>query len=307
MDGETLGGHKDSIPVGPIIEVYETDDSIIGRGVIWAEEFPEVSKYLKKRTAESNPPGTSWEILYEGSYTEGDIEYLTGTYYAANTIVANPSYGDRTLLRAIAEDLGVEMDDTENPIIENPTEELQKEEANLDEERNEILELQNMLYSMFGMLDDMWCKTFEIEEAEMTKTENVEGFSARIQDLVTRLSTRANEAGVAMAETKNQLETLQTELDTLKAEKAQAETEAKTAKRKADLAEAGVEVDTIETLLTLDDTAFSLFVSTLKQVKGKSVAEITRIELPDPLTTSEVTTDVLVESHKEVMKKGNRK
>lgn len=299
LEGNTIGGHKNSYPVGTITFAEETEAAIIGRGVIWNEEYAEVADLLKRRTAENNPPGTSWEILFEYStIAEDGIEDLHNTVYAANTIVSNPSYGNQTLIRAIAEDLS------------------RKEGAIMEEERNEILQLQNMVSNLYCVLDDLWFKTFEIEEAEAVKTENVEGFSARLNDLVTRLTDRANQAGVAVAEKQTLLDDLQSkltaiqaELDTLKAEKAQAELNAKVARRETALAEVDITLDETnkDTILEMTDTQFDLFVSGIKQVQSKysgskTTAEI-KFNLPDPVIPQDINRSDVIESHKALYKR----
>jgi chromosome segregation ATPase len=195
------------------------------------------------------------------------------------------------------------------------TEDVNSTEAeSLEEERKEISDLQSMLSSLFGRLDELWFATFDIEEAEATKTENVEDFTTRITDLVSKLTERANTAGVALAEKQTTIQDLETkliaiqaELDTLKAEKAEAELNAKIAKRESALAEIGISFsENKDVILEMTDTHFDLFVSSLTQVKnsgGKSTAEV-RIKLPDPVGSTEITNDVIKESHNAAVKKG---
>ena len=303
------GRHKDSYPVGVITEAQETETEIIGLGVLWPEEYPEVAEYLRKRTAENNPVSTSWEILYAGTYIEDDIEWLTGCYYAANTIVENPSYPGKTLMKCIAEDLGIE---------ERVMEDNEKTEAEgLEDEREEINDLQSMVSSLFSLLDNLWYKTFEIEEAEMVKTENIDGAMGRINDLVNRLTTRANDAGVALAETKTTLESLQSELDDVKSkltvletEKAEAELQAKNTQRQDTLSSLGYTVaeEDKDRIFNLDDTAFDMFVFGLKaggSVK-KETAENKSIKLPDPVSPQEIDNSVVAESHKAIYTRGTK-
>lgn len=180
----------------------------------------------------------------------------------------------------------------------------------MEEERNEILELQNMVSNLYCVLDDLWFKTFEIEEAEAVKTENIDGFSARLNDLVTKLTDRANQAGVAVAEKQTALDELQakfaelqTRVNALEAEKAQAELDAKIANRETALAEISITLDDTnkDTILEMTDAQFDLFVSVTKQVReklsgGKTTAEV-KINLPDPVIT-EPDQNEIVTSHK---------
>lgn len=192
-----------------------------------------------------------------------------------------------------------------------------KEEAeSLEEEREEINDLKMVLNSIYAMLDDLWFKTWEIEEAEAVKTDNLDTFSERISSLVSKLTERADQAGVALAEKQTTIQDLETklaeiqaELDTLKAEKAQAELEAKTAKRESALAEIGIELNDTnkDRFLEFSDSDFEFFVESLKAVRntvgGKSAAE-TKIKLPDPVTNTEITTEDIVKAHNELVKKG---
>lgn len=279
LNGESLGGHKGSIPVGPIISAEETDDSIIGTGIIWQDEFPEVSEFLKERTAENNPPGTSWELYYEESKIADDgVEDLYGVIYGANTIVSNPSYGNRTLLRAVAEDLGV---------------------AELEVEREQIAALQTQLAAMYEVLDSAYYTTFEIEAVEAARTENVESFSARFNELISVLTNRANEVGIALASAKE-------ELDVLKAEKAQAEKEKKIAERNSILSDVGIALaeSDKELIMGMCDNEFELYIRTAKQFQSatKVNAEV-KIKLPDPVGTQDIDNKDIIEAHKNLYKR----
>jgi uncharacterized coiled-coil protein SlyX len=184
----------------------------------------------------------------------------------------------------------------------------------MEEEREEILNLQRQLYAMCEVLDSRYYQTFQIEEAEAAKTENLETFTERFHALMSAVESRANDAGVALAEATTTVESLQTqltaiqaELDTLKAEKAEAELNAKIAKRESALAEIGISfAENKDVILEMTDTHFDLFVSSLTQVKnsgGKSTAEV-KIKLPDPVGSTEITNDVIKESHNAAVKKG---
>lgn len=277
-----VGGHKNAIPVGVITHGEENETEIIGKGVIWKNEFPQVTAYLEQKTAENDPPGTSWEILHMSSEIDEDgSESLYGTYYAAIAIVANPSYGNQTLIRAVAEDLHTES-------------------VHVEEERTEISSLQEMLNSLYYMLDDLYFKTFEIEQAEAIKTENVDSFSTRLNDLVSKLTDRANQAGVALAEKQTleeRLATIQTELDALKQEKVLAE-------RSVQLAELNITLENKESILAMTSDQFNMFVSGIKQVKQtvKTTAE-TRIVLPEPIIDQGTDTQAIIESHKALFRK----
>ncbi len=290
FDGQTLGGHKDSVCIGPIIYAEKTDTEIIGRAVIWSDEFQATAEYLKKAYAANQAPGTSWEIYYKDSRQENGIEYLQGCVFAANTIVSNPSYGAATMLRSIAEDL------TKDEGMSNETKDTNAE--GLEQEREEITSVQDQLWAIWSMLDNLYYKTFEIEEAEATKTENLDNFSSRLNDLVTRLNERATTANVALSEAT-------VELTTLKAEKAKAEEEVQKAKTFAERSEKlksiGIDVtDRQAFILSLSEELFTQYLSDLATVKTSSSATAeAKIKLPEPLGKTEYSTDDLISAHKE--------
>ena len=205
-------------------------------------------------------------------------------------------------MKCIAEDLGIE---------ERVMEDNEKTEAEgLEDEREEINDLQSMVSSLFSLLDNLWYKTFEIEEAEMVKTENIDGAMGRINDLVNRLTTRANDAGVALAETKTTLESLQSKLTVLETEKAEAELQAKNTQRQDTLSSLGYTVaeEDKDRIFNLDDTAFDMFVFGLKaggSVK-KETAENKSIKLPDPVSPQEIDNSVVAESHKAIYTRGTK-
>lgn len=279
FDGSKINGHFNSIPIGTITEVAETDIEIVGSAIVWLEEFPETIEYLKQCSANDNIPGTSWEILYNESITDNDgIEWLHGCVYCANTIVSNPAYGEKTLLRAIAEDL------SKNKEVKTDLDKDSKAEdtaIGLNPEREEIAGLLSQLWSMYEMLDSLYYKTFEIEEAEAVKTQNVDSFSERLNALITNLTERADNANVSLSEA-------QAELTTLRQEKTEAEKKAAEEKtlteRKDKLTEIGIVIEDTrkDFILSMSEDTFNQYINDLRSVKSAR-AETDNVKLPEPI------------------------
>ena len=292
-----VAGHNGSIPIGTITETwYDAEqDLLMGRAIIWKIEYPETAEFLENSSGQI---GTSWEVLYTESEVDTDgIEWLRNCMFGANTIVDNPSYGEKTLLRAIAEDLN------------------KSESEMMEEERKEISDLQSMLWSMYEKLDELYFATYEIEEAEAVKSQNVEDFASRLDAIVSRLTERANSAGLAVAEKETAIETLNTkvaELETTVAalntkieeyerENAETETAKVLAERKAALAEIGIEFDGREEYFTnMEDSFFSTYIADLKAVLAAkpATAEEKKIILPEPLGKTQVDAKSIAEAIK---------
>lgn len=100
-----IAGHEGSIPVGPITELFEENGQIIGKAVLWNEEFEELSGYLKAQSQAEAHIGFSWEIFYENSTEIDGVNWLQNCVVKAATIVDTPAYGLRTPLLEIAEEL----------------------------------------------------------------------------------------------------------------------------------------------------------------------------------------------------------
>lgn len=105
--GDDASNHAGSYPIGHISDMEQDEladgtKRLIGYANIWNEEFPKEVEWLKKRFAEGNPPGLSWELKYQNGVVEDGIEWLKGVIAAAATFVKFPAYGARTSLLALA-------------------------------------------------------------------------------------------------------------------------------------------------------------------------------------------------------------
>src|SRR5688572_27337884 len=119
--GKKLGDHPFSFPVGHITAMEQRADRVIGRAVMYKDEFPELASYLEKASAGEKGVHFSWELYHEDdNVDDAGVQWLRNCVVAATTIVANPAYGDRTSLLAIAS--------TE---LQNRIEELERQIASL--------------------------------------------------------------------------------------------------------------------------------------------------------------------------------
>jgi hypothetical protein len=187
-------GHAGSYPIGPIKSAWLGKDGdrdvIYAQASIWNREFPDVDKFVKTAYAEETPVGTSWEISYEDSEHIDNVEWLHKTVFAATVIVERPAYGrQRTRMLSVAE------------------------ETTMEEERLKLLELQEMWTRIGDHIRTAYATTFEIEAAEVATPENVEQFIEQFNALTAKITERAKNAGLAVAEeTKTELTAKETAL-----------------------------------------------------------------------------------------------
>lgn len=295
FDGKQIGGHAGSVPIGPITNLAYSEDEITGQAIIWNEEFPQTAEYLKSNIEDDI--GTSWELYFTESVKDDNaIEWLHGIKFMANTIVSNPAYGSKTLIKAIAEDL-------------SQKEKVMADELTMEEIRSKLDETSNTLYAMWNMLDELYYKTYEIEEAELAQnaTKNVDTFGTMLQTLITTVNDRASKVGVeAIAELQSKLDTALAEITQFKTAAEQTEKDTLLISRKQKLAEAGLIVDnTRDTfLLGLSEELFTQYVADLSTVK-QAKAEIKNepIKIPEPIGTANYSTEDIVNSHKALVKK----
>jgi hypothetical protein len=140
-----IGDHPFSFPVGHITHLEARDDQIIGRGVIYKDEFPELAGHLEKASASESGVHFSWELYHGGhSVDDAGVTWFKDCVVAATTIVANPAYGGRTPLLAMAsEDMTERIKELERQVASlqltidgsnhsmDPMEELKQQVADL--------------------------------------------------------------------------------------------------------------------------------------------------------------------------------
>lgn len=139
-----LGDHAFSLPVGHITTMEHRDAQIIGRAVLYKDEFPDLAAHLEKASASTEGVHFSWELYHGGEYIDdAGIKWFKDCVVAATTIVANPAYGGRTPLLAMAsEEANTRIEELERQVANltqngsksmDPVEELKQLVAKLTE------------------------------------------------------------------------------------------------------------------------------------------------------------------------------
>lgn len=279
-------GHAESIPIGTISEVWQDENQILARSILWKEEYPEIDKYLKTATAEHEFLGTSWEILYQNSETLDNIEILHGCVFSSTVIVDNPAYGFRTPIRSIAEEKeSMEENETESPEMEK----LEK-----------LMEIESAFYQLLDMVYSAYEKVCaEMERKERAARES--GALVMAQDAIAQLTSilsSLEQTTSASAETATKLSESLAELEAFRtekvlAEKAQAEQELLIARRST-LATAGITYTDEEYtaqhtfILSMSDEIFTGFVSLAERLpKARAETKDKTINLPEPIGENE--------------------
>jgi hypothetical protein len=105
--------HEGAVPMGSIastkISEVSGSHTIEGLATLWNKEFPDDIAFLRQRFANGENINFSWEIGYKEAVEDPNypgVKMLTGCSTRAATIVAMPSYGDRTRVLAMASAVG---------------------------------------------------------------------------------------------------------------------------------------------------------------------------------------------------------
>lgn len=307
FDGKGYAGHTGAIPVGPIINVYESEDNgrrvIAGDAIIWNEVYDDIADHLK--VAFSEGIGTSWEIFYDSIDTDSNgNQWLHGCIFAGTAIVQVPAYGpNRTRVLAIAEQLA-EHADKMMEITEKMSDKAQADD--LSTTRQDLTDVSDLLFKLWEGVDGLFNKTFEIEQAtvETDIAKIAESFAEKLSKIAGKINDMSSKLGLSEAE----LTTAKAELDQLKKEKAAAESAKVAADRKNQLLEAGIDEDTFqakaELYLGMTDDVFGAFVTGLTAVRSKVSAKAESVyKLPEPLSKSDsplTTAQLAAELSKEI-------
>lgn len=267
--GGKVRGHSSAVPVGPIISMEQQGDKIIGRAIIWKDEYPDLTAYLEEASKDTEGVQFSWELYYQSAEADNSgVNWLQGCIVAATTIVADPAYAGRTHLLALAEE-----------------EKMDKEEL-----QKQISELHDKLWGMLDVLYAAMSLPGAIDKAAGIETQ----FAAVV------------EAAKGLAEAKAELETkIQTaeqktvELETSVAELKQYKEVAEAEKAKAEILDArrGALKDVLpieefnskaEFFAGLNDEQFKVYTESLTKVaqSAKATAGVVSGLVPDPITNS---------------------
>jgi len=257
--------HAESYPIGTITNTYLENDKILAQAVVWVDEFPEIVNHLVKSIDEERPVQFSWE-LYPKKRTkdENGITWLEECTVTAATIVANPAYGGRTPLLAIAEE-------------------------NMDELRDKLCAVYTKLCTDLG-------SEIAANINDITIEELVEQFNYITVSTDTVISHAEDFSKIEKLEAElNELRLFKENFEKAEAErKIQEDRKIQLTNRLAVLDEAGVvfsgDSATENTIIDMDDPTFNLYVTTLKSIiANKIVAEQpngrNRVVIPDPIIT----------------------
>lgn len=274
--GDAVANHENAIPVGTILELYKDQDKILGRGILWKNEYKDEVMYLEQASTNEGGVQFSWELYYKDTIHKEDTDWLQDVVTGAITIVSTPAYSGRTPLLSIAEDLsGAE---SVGGLMADQTMEVLTEQ---------VSSLTDRLYAMVSALYEA------LDEARISSsTVDVEQLSTEFTDLMAKLKAMRSDASVALSEAHTELEVLRT----YKAEKEAAEarsalTETRVAALSAVMSEEDIQAK-LDFILGLSEDIFTEFVASLQTVRQKSATsslhKTTASGVPDFTSTAVV-------------------
>lgn len=285
--GAGYTGHTGAIPIGPIISAYEGQDNgrdvILGDAILWNDIYDDIDEYLKAAFVEGI--GTSWEIYYTEADVDAEgISWLQDCVFAGTCVVDVPAYGpNRTRILAIAEKLhGVQHNMSENDktqdVQESSAENIQQAE-DLSGTRDDLNEAQDLLFKLWEGLDNLYTKTFEIEQAtvETDIGKIAASFAERIAKIADHIASLSDKLGLSTAE-----------LEKLQREKEEAELTSLTTRRRSRLAEIGItiaddETEKLNRYVSMSEEVFSALIADFSHART-ATAEKTPSIIPEPLS-----------------------
>lgn len=191
-----IGDHIFSVPVGHITEMEPRTDQVIGRAILYKDEFPDLIAHLETASASDAGVHFSWELYHaDTQIDDAGISWLKDCVVAGVTIVANPAYAGRTPLLAMAstdklEELEQQVDALQaqlNGGIESmdPVEQLKQQLADLTARVTEVESHATVADTTADIAPDVAALTSELEELRTFKS-TVEKDQARAAILSTR-------------------------------------------------------------------------------------------------------------------------
>lgn len=328
FDGDDIAGHTGAYPVGPIVHVYEGIDNgrdvIYGDAIIWNELHNDVAGHVKAAFAEGI--GTSWEIYYDTAEKDDNgVSWLHGCVFAGTCIVETPAYGpSRTRILAVAEALRdnnlQHIGEVEN-MAKTETSSVDVANADLEETRTDIIDAQDLLWKLWAGLDALYSTTFEIESQQTeanigTVANDFAGILGKIETRMNELKSEVSAKSEALQSAQAALETVQTELTSIKeVAKVEAESRAKAERlstRRTVLQEAGIEISadawaSRETFYdSMSEDVFTNYVADLQAIASKTnaKAELKTPKVPEPLSSDTgMSSQELAAALKEAFKK----
>lgn len=294
FNGETFAGHVGAFPIGSITSAFEGQDNgrdvIFGEAVLWNDIYEDIDEYLKAVFAEG--VGTSWEIYYtDADVDDNGVQWLNDCVFAGTCVVETPAYGpNRTRILAIAEKLNevhmsVKDKETgkENEVVAE----------DLSDTRNDLNDAQDLLFKLWEGLDNLYTRTFEIEQAtvETDIGKIAASFAERIAKIADHITSLSEKLGLSTAEQEKLTEQLNTaiaERDQLKSDKDTAEHATLVARRKSRLAEIGIDIaedekEKLDRYLAMSEDVFSALIADVATARKLTVAERRDPVIPEPL------------------------
>lgn len=269
--GDDVAAHKNAVPVGPIINLRQEDDRVIGTAIIWKDEYADLVTYIEKASASEGGVQFSWELYYRSSTKdENDIQWLEGVVVAGIAIVSDPAYSGRTpllsfaetreqateLSEKIAEFVGGHMDPTYEAL------------------QAQVSELTDKMYAMISQLYEALS-----EAAPDPAPADLEAVMAEYATLLSRLRTGKEESSAQAESLQGELDGLRAEVEELRTYKQDQEAKASrdaliTARTQALSAVMDAEAiaEKLESILGFSDEQFDVFVASLQSVRSKSTS-----------------------------------
>lgn len=255
-----INDHPYSIPVGPITSMEKVDDKIVAHAILWKDEFKDLAEHLEKASASDGGIQFSWELYYADKTIDDDgYMWLDDVVVAGATIVANPAYGGRTPLLALA------SEDDER------IQELERQVANLQSSHNRSTQSMDPMDELKQQVADL---------------------ATQVADLATKLTEPHTDASDD-SEQQPDVAALQSELDALRTFKAETEQHQARAAllttRRSEMKDVltGDEFDTkSDFIAALNDEQFKTFRDTLVAAAQKSqkAGASFRFNMPDPIS-----------------------
>lgn len=247
--GSKVSGHKGSIPIGHINNMFEEEfdggHRLIAEGTLYQDDYPDEVEYLAHSWAEGQAPGVSFEVSYKESVKESiqdkAVEWLKGVITRAATFVSDPAYGKRTAILAWASDKSISDEDflAELSVIANDTSPKKTDKGGNYSMEEELKKLR----------EDF--DAFKTSQAELVadKDKEIATLTARVDELTTSLSEK--ETALAEYQVKEVL-----------------------AARKTTLTEAGITVAIKDERISgMSEEDFTAYVEDLKAVAQSAKAE----------------------------------
>lgn len=261
--------HEFSLPIGTIVDLQHEEDKIIGRALIWKDEFKDLVNYLASEIESLRFPQISWELYSYTREIKDNVTWLKDIVVAAATIVKNPAYNGRTPVRSIAESAN-----------DSTTENIPMDDAPITTEEQVV---------QTSFVDD-------VPSVELTPSLDDDYVTVQPDELYeelkaqyTQLELQFNEATTQLAELQTQHQQLNEELTALRAfkqaadeaEAAQLEA-AKKQKRKDRVSKCSVNFDNHEKfIMGLSDEDFENYIATLPNAEASVSTASVKVQVPN--------------------------